>query len=98
MGKTIEEQIAVMQHYTNGGEVEMLSAFDKLWYPIKEPCFNWLDYDYRIKEQKKTVIIEKWLMQGDTDCYFILEGNTSYFESFIKFTKVKLLDTYEVEL
>ena len=64
----------------------------------QEQKFDWFHNEYKGKEQKKKVVIEKWLMRGDTGCYFVLEGSISYFEGYQNITKVKLLDTYEVEL
>ena len=54
--KTIQEQIEVMQYYANGGEVEIFSNDN--WVDAINPGWNWNHCDYRIKEQKKTVIIE----------------------------------------
>ena len=89
--KTIEEMIEVMQHYTNGGDIEIFSN-DK-WVDAIKPGWNWNHCDYRIKEQKKTVIIEKWLCKdGDTSYYIVETSDISGYE------KVKLLNTYEVEL
>lgn len=52
------------------------------------------------EEQKpvQTVTIEKWLFK-DEDEYFVLEGNENYLLNANKnMEKVKLLDTYLVEL
>ena len=89
--KTIEEMIEVMQHYTNGGDIEIFSNDN--WVDAINPGWNWNHCDYRIKEQKKTVIIEKWLCKdGDTSYYIVETSDISGYE------KVKLLNTYEVEL
>ena len=94
----LKEMIKVMQHYENGGEVECAEkGFDE-WKIANDPSWLWYDYNYRIKEPKQKVTIEKWLMRGDTGCCFVLEGDSSYFESYQNITKVKLLDTYEGEL
>lgn len=90
--KTIEEMIQVMEYFKNGGEVEF-SQDNNNWHNLKEPQWNWSDYDYRIKEQKKTVTIEKWLCKSGDDSYYIVE--TSHIDGY---EKVKLLDSYEVEL
>ena len=55
-------------------------------------------YDVSFEDEKQKVIIEKWLMRGDTGYCFVLEGDSSYFEGYQNITRVKLLDTYEVEL
>ena len=96
--KTIQEQIEVMQHYANGGDVEIFSN-DK-WVDAIKPGWNWNHCDYRIKEQKKAFIIEKWLMKaGDRKSFFIAEGDKSYLENYnSQVEKVRLLETYEVVL
>ena len=98
--KTIQEQIEVMQHFANGGEIETTSFDSIYWVEVKFPEWDWSNQDYRIKEQKKTVIIEQWLMKaGDKKSFFIANGDKSYFENYHTQTeKVKLLETYEVEI
>lgn len=49
--KTLEEKIAVMQHYLNGGKVLINS---QIWSPEYPPIFNWEDNDYSIYEEPKT--------------------------------------------
>ena len=94
MSKTIEEKIAVMQHYANGGEVECLIGDNG---EILEPTWNWSSVDYRIKEQKKTVTIEKWLLEQNGEIT-VVEGNKDRLLSWSNWVKLKLLDTYEVNL
>ncbi|MFA9240540.1 MAG: hypothetical protein ACEQSQ_11735 [Candidatus Paceibacteria bacterium] len=99
--KTIQEQIEVMQHYANGGEIEIFMN-DEWKYAIS-PGWNWNHCNYRIKEQKETITIEKWLCEYNR-CE-LLEGSKRFFilEKAVPFEfgngkKVKLLKTYEVEL
>ena len=98
----LKEMIKVMQHYDNGGDVEYREKdSDKEW-EIPFPTWNWDDFEYRIKESKQKVTIEKWL------CEYVrceeLIGSKRFFiiEKIIPFEvagkKVKLLETYEVEL
>ena len=99
--KSLKERIAVMQYYANGGEVEIFT--NGKWGNVTNDGFlnwNFAKYDFRIKEQKKTVIIYKWLMlAGDRKSYFIIEGNSDFFEDYYtEDNKIKLLDTYEVEI
>ena len=96
--KTIQEQIQVMQHYANGGGVEIFSNDN--WVDAISPGWNWNHCDYRIKEQKKAVVIEKWIMKaGDKKSFFIAEGDKSYLENYnSQVKKVRLLETYEVEI
>ena len=94
--KTIDEMIAVMTAYKNGAEIEMkISNFGDLWQLVLQPSWSWNDTDYRIKEQKKTITIEKVLFENGS----IAEGTSEYIKSISKFSKnIKLLETYEVEL
>lgn len=94
--KTIEEMIKVMEHFKNGGEIEF-SSDNNNWHNLEEPQWNWSDYDYRIKEQKKTVTIEKWLLERDGDITAV-EGNEDSLTSWNGWKKVKLLNSYEVEI
>ena len=103
MAKDLKEQIEIMTHYLNGGEIEF--SDDKFKTLLGEAnkeddgelCWNWDEFDYRIKEQKQKVTIEKWLMQDTIDKeYRIIE--TSLVDSLINFKKIKLIESYEVEL
>ena len=99
----ISEMIKVMQHYADGGEIEcsedgfktILCTADK--ERDGDLGWDWDNFKYRIKEQKQKVTIEKWLMQDTIDKeYRIIE--TSLVDSLINFKKVKLIESYEVEL
>ena len=39
--KTIEEQIAVMQHFANGGKVEVFDSGYESWEELENTDFNW---------------------------------------------------------
>ena len=76
--KTIQEQIEVMQHYANGGEIEIFT--NNKWGEVINSGFanwNFAKYDFRIKEQKKTITIEKWLCEYNR-CE-LLEGSKRFF-------------------
>ena len=101
--KTIQEQIEIMQHYANGGEVEYYNeGGSKRGIMKSTDAFDWGNYDYLIKKQKNTITIEKWL------CEYIhskhLEGSNRFFilEKAVPFEvhgeKIKLIEKYEVEL
>ena len=102
----LKEMIKVMQHYDNGGEIEYSDDnFETVLGESRETnkeydgelCWNWEDFKYRIKEQKQKVTIEKWLMQSTIDKeYRIIE--TSLVDKVVNFKKVKLIETYEMEL
>ena len=100
--KSLKEQIEVMEYFLNGGEVEY-RTLDSDWKIASTPLWDWLRCDYRIKKPKVTVTIEKWLCENLT-----IEDNTefwtcetsnidSYIEN-INARKIKLIDTYEVEI
>ena len=97
----LKEMIKVMQHYENGGDVEYSEDYfqtilgtankdysgDLLW--------NWFALNYRIKEQKQKVTIEKWLLKDYEDNYYVVQS--SNIDKFNDDDKIKLLETYEVE-
>ena len=98
--KTIQEKIEIMVHFMNGGEVEYKNELYNDWNIATTPTWDWVSTDFRIKEYKKTITIEKWLMKdGNKQSFFITEGDKSFFENYYTSNeKIKLLDTYEVEL
>jgi len=62
--------------------------------------FGSLEYDWEIYEEpkpKQVLVIEKWLCEY-CGGYVVVEGNDLNFMRNEMFKKVKLLDTYEVEL
>lgn len=95
---TLREKIEVMQAFERGEEIECATAgYDTCWHYVKTPSWNWKETDYRIKPKpKQTVTIEKWLCR-DVDEFLVIEGD-SRFQSNHDYFKVKLLDTYEVEI
>ena len=102
MAKDLKEQIEVMTHYLNGGEVECVENGNDRWTTGVNPIWYWDTFDYKIKEPKQKVTIEKWL------CEYVgcekLKGSKRFFiiEKVVPFEvagkKVKLIETYEVEL
>ena len=93
----LKEMIEVMQHFDNGGEVEIKTKRSDDWGEVTTPSWNWFEYDYRIKKPKQKVTIEKWLMQSTIDKeYRIIE--TSLVDTVVNFKKIKLIESYEVEL
>ena len=93
--KTVD-MIKVMQHYVDGGEVEAGIKNSKLWTDCNYPEWNWNSMDYRIKEQKQKVTIEKWLMLDTSGDYIVFE--TSDVTTLNGYEAIKLLETYEVEI
>ena len=97
MAKDLKEQIEIMTHYLNGGEAECVEKGNDNWEIVTNPLWNWDDFEYRIKEPKQKITIEKWLMQSTIDKeYRIIE--TSLVDKVVNFKKVKFIESYEVEL
>ena len=99
MAKDLKEQIEIMTHYLNGGKIKFKRKDINIttWTDAEFPNWNWHDFDYRIKEPKEKVTIEKWLMQSTIDKeYRIFE--TSLVDTVVNFNKIKLIESYEVEL
>ena len=99
--------IKAMQHYENGGDVEfsrdnfktILGTVNKKY--DGDLSWNWSDYNYRIKEPKQKVTIEKWLCKDiSSGEYFIYDSSMVdiYIKETINSEKVKLIESYEVEL
>ena len=97
MAKDLKEQIEIMTHYLNGGEVEVKSKQLCSWEESLFPDWDWLKNEYRIKEQKQKVTIEKWLIKDvNSSEYFIMES--SAIEKYKHYEEVKLIESYEIEL
>ena len=101
MAKDLKEQIEIMTHYLNGGEIEFKLQDDdrNKWTLNPGPSWNWQEVDYRIKKPKVT--IEKWLIKDvDSGEHFIIELSDVdlALKDFPIWRKLKLLETYEVEL
>ena len=95
----LKEMIKIMEHYDNGGAIQRCNFGSHNYSDITTEgyLFNFCDYKYRIKEPKQKVTIEKWLMRSILDGEFrIIE--TSLVDTVTSFKKVKLLETYEIEL
>ena len=97
MAKDLKEQIEIMTHYLNGGEVECVEKGNKNWEIVTKPLWNWDDSEYRIKPEKQKVTIEKWLIKDvNSSEHFIMESSS--IDTYKHYEKVKLLESYEVEL
>ena len=91
----LKEMIKVMQHYEDGGEVECVEKGNNNWEIVAKPLWNWDDFVYRIKEQKQKVTIERWLCQNNQGDFIVFE--TTNIDEYY-YEKVKLIESYEVEL
>ena len=88
------EMIKVMQHFENGGDVEVYKT--GRWTIAVNPIWDWDNFEYRIKEPKQKVTIEKWLCQDRYGDFLIFE--TSNVDKHTQLEKIKLIESYEVEL
>ena len=97
----LKEMIKVMQHFEDGGEVEYSNNnFEStLGCASKKRdgdlTWDWGTLKYRIKEPKQKVTIEKWLCRDYHGIFIVIEttGIDAYY-----YEKVKLIESYEVEL
>ena len=92
----LKEMIKVMTHYLNGGEVECVEKGNDNWEIVTKPLWNFDDFEYRIKEPKQKVTIEKWLCQDRYGDFLIFEISNA--NNYKQYEKVKLIESYEVEL
>ena len=93
----LKEMIKVMQHFEDGGVVECVEKGNDNWEIVTKPLWNFDDFEYRIKEQKQKVIIEKWLCSDNQGGLVVIE--TTNIEEYRYITKkLKLIESYEVEL
>ena len=92
----LKEMIKVMQHFENGGVVEATTRGELFWDKVTSPCWNWVEFDYRIKEQKQKVTIEKWLFRDKQGDFLVIEISNA--DNYKQYEKVKLIKSYEVEL
>ena len=94
----LKEMIKVMQHFKDGGAVQRCNFGSHSYSDITTEgyLFNFCDYKYRIKEQKQKVTIEKWLCGDNQGGLIVIE--TSNIDEYPFNKKVKLLESYEIEL
>ena len=95
MAKDLKEQIEIMTHYLNGGEIECVEKGNDNCEIVTKPLWNWDEFDYRIKEPKQKLTIEKWLCRDYHEKFIVIE-TTDIDEYYYK--KVKFIESYEVEL
>ena len=95
----LKEMIKVMQHYDNGGGVEVYKT--GRWTIVVNPIWDWDTFEYRIKEPAQKVTIETWLIKNvDSGEYFIMESSDVdlTLKAFPDGCKVKLIGSYEIKL
>ena len=92
----LKEMIKVMQHYVDGREIEYSNRESNIWSRSSTPIWDWHTFKYRIKEPKQKVTIEKWLCRNNQGEFIAIE--TSNINGYEYHKKVKLLESYEVEI
>ena len=99
MAITLKEMIEVMKWFEGGGEVECVEKGYDDWERINRPLWNWDDFEYRAIKFNPKVTIEKWLIE-ENDIKFIVETSDidSWLKSFPTAQKLKLIESYEVEI
>ena len=97
---TLREKIEVMEAFERGEEIEHRDRLNDMWFYSSFPAWNWKEFEYRIKPKpKQTVVLEKWLVKTFDAGFKVIEASVGFIEShYSDVDKVKLLDTYEVEL
>ena len=96
MAKDLKEQIEIMTHYLNGGEIETSSKNGNCWTKITSPSWDWVYHEYRIKPERQKIIIEKWLFRDKQGDFLVIEISNA--DNYKQYEKVKLIESYEVEL
>ena len=99
MAITIKEMINVMEWFEGGGTIECVEKGYDDWEITNNPYWNWYDYDYRIKEPKQKVTIEKWLVE-ENNIKVVVEASDidSWLKPLPTVQKLKLIESYEVEI
>lgn len=100
--KTIKEMVEVMTAYDNGAEIDYRElGTEDPWSTDHNPCWDWAKLDYRVTKENEAITIEKWLCEypplpTQHGGYFVIEKQAPF--ALDSGNKVKLLDTYKVEI
>ena len=97
---TLREKIECMEAFERGEKIQRAHVKFENWQYEYAPRWDWDTFNYRvmpIAKPKQVVAIEKWLCKGVDNEYYIVEGFANQLRKY-EGNKVKLLDTYEVEL
>ena len=92
----LKKMIEIMQHFDNSGEVEISPKNGNCWTKITSPSWDWVYYKYRIKPEKQKITIEKWLFRDKQGDFLVIEISNA--DNYKQYEKVKLIESYEVEL
>lgn len=102
---TTEQMIEVMQHYVDGGEVEIRDRLGGAsWTTAVFTFWNWIEYDYRIKpEPKKTKTVWFWRVKTKNGGFFINHMHTeekirNLWPNALEYKRMDMLGSEEVEV
>ena len=96
---TLREKIQTMEAFERGEEIEEVYRGYGTWSSVSTPSWNFEDRNYRIKPKpKQVVVIEKWLYKYDKFQFIVETDNIENYIREFSGEKIKLLDTYEVEI
>lgn len=106
---TLQEQIKVMQHFADGGEIECeyaenIGTDNESWVSITYSNWEWGELTYRIKEEpKKMIKIAKYAyLNHDGTVWFDTEefykNDEDFKDVFKDKEKFKRLDYTEIEV
>ena len=88
-----------MEAFERGEEIEYTPLMEEIWRGTTIPAWDWALYEYRIKPKpKQVVVIEKWLYKYDKFQFIVETDNIENYIREFSGEKIKLLDTYEVEI
>ena len=73
---TTQEQIAVMQAFADGKEIEFCINAESgdRWFPVKDPGWNWFHYTFRVKPRVPRRI---WLEEYSNGCHAVFSSKES---------------------
>jgi len=89
-----KKAIAVMQHYADGGEAEYTSQGDDNWLLVKNPGWDWDNYDYRIKSHKPEV--GKWYTIPFTSGYIKQKCIAFEFGTYVFLNEILVSNYYTI--
>ena len=99
MAKTVKEMIEVMEAYAKGAIIEYNDSNCPFWEAVTYPSWDWSRYDYRVKKPKQYITVEKWLIEDDNIKVVVETSDIdSWLKSFPTAQKLKLIESYEVEI
>lgn len=66
---SLQDKIALMQYCAGGGKIEMSPKNNNDWHTVTNPTWNWVAYDYRIRQVTPKILYEWWYRDVDNTYY-----------------------------